>query len=90
MILTAGGFPRRTGTTVALDGVKIGGTPITDSEGFYTDVSFVIPASIEKNKKPIPIAPGVHTISVSAGGAAFTSAKFTVLALDETKKTRRG
>lgn len=86
VIVTAGGFPRRTGTTVTLDGVKIGGTPVTDTNGFYDDVGIVIPPFIEKNKKPIAITPGVHTIAVNGGGHAYASAKFTVRALDDTKE----
>ncbi|MDO8489825.1 MAG: hypothetical protein Q7S47_00240 [bacterium] len=80
VVVSAGGFAKRSSLLIRLDGVKIGGSPMTDENGFFTDVGIVIPQTITVNGKSVAITPGAHTIEVVNTSVAAQSARvaFTV------------
>ncbi len=74
VVLTAGGFSKKTGLIVRIDGIKMRGAPITDADGFFDNVGITIPAFLEKDNKLIPLKNGKHTIEITENSGAKLSA----------------
>lgn len=87
VVITAGGFSKRSSVIIRFDGVKIGGSPMTDDQGFFTDVGLVIPTEIEKDHKKRTVTPGKHIIELSDGNH-IVKTEFTVDSSDKEELDR--
>ncbi|MBI2483817.1 hypothetical protein HYV71_01370 [Candidatus Uhrbacteria bacterium] len=86
VLLSAGGFPKRTGLFIRFDGAKQPGILYTDTNGAVGEYAFTIPSTISKDFKVTTIKPGKHTIEVTDGAGLFQTVTFTVIEKEEEPK----
>ncbi|MBI4250194.1 hypothetical protein HY622_01225, partial [Candidatus Uhrbacteria bacterium] len=86
VLVTVGGFSKRTGLFIRFDGVKQPGIMYTNNNGAVGEYTFTVPATITKDFKTTVIKPGKHTIEVNDGAGIFQTVTFTVTEKEEEPK----